>query len=742
MSAWTTVTVDETSVSEWARDCPDWGVGLRTGSLVGIDIDVLDPDLAYRICSLVERRFGATLMRVGRWPKRLLIYRTDVPFTKMSIAGAVEVLAAGQQFVAFGLHPDTGRAYHWPLGDTPLDVSLSDLPPVDAAGCEELLAEIADLLPDRGAGNQRSGRSQQAGPTPRPERDERGLVVDGRDAWLSIIAYHVLHDALDRGEAPEHGILAERIWERFTETTDLDRPRKDGGGAYGLSDARRKLADKLRLLAEGRLPPRTPEVAEAEYASPSLSSAAAREQLDGALEDACRQFEAWHLGFGIGSVPRIGLRATVGLGKSKLARRRLLALRDRLVAVGAPSQIVIFTPSLKLADEAAEGWRESGLRVAALRGYEALDPVRGVPMCRDLEAVHAALAARLDIQGSVCGSGDRRCVFFETCAKQRNRADVRGADIVLAAYDALYTGFADEHDNIAALLVDEGCWARAVDETGGLRVESFATDLMTGFLGRRANDRDAAAVADLLDLRGLAAGLLARTGTGSLRSADCAAAGLTEQDCRQAAALEEQRLRNPGLRPGLPGDEREACFAQARANERTWRYVAFWHALAELIGHGQEGCIRIRRDEGSGLHEILVTALKRIHHGLADKPVLHLDATLRPELAGRLLPNLAVREIEAAAPHMALRLITGPFGKSSLCQDPRAAVEENRRRANRLGECAEYVRWHARRLAPGGRWSSPTRTARPPSRTSPGSRWHTSTPWRGSTAGATPRCSS
>ena len=32
-----------------------------------------------------ELRLGATLMRVGRWPKRLLLYRTDQPFPKMSV---------------------------------------------------------------------------------------------------------------------------------------------------------------------------------------------------------------------------------------------------------------------------------------------------------------------------------------------------------------------------------------------------------------------------------------------------------------------------------------------------------------------------------------------------------------------------------------------------------------------------------------------------------------------------------
>ena len=62
---------------------------------------------------------------------------------------------------------------------------------------------------------------------------------------------------------------------------------------------------------------------------------------------------------------------------------------------------------------------------------------------------------------------------------------------------------------------------------------------------------------------------------------------------------------------------------------------------------------------------------------------------------------------------MSLRLVTGSFGKSSLCRISSADAEESRRRSNRLRECVDYVRWHARRGSRrGGCWSSPTRTAK------------------------------
>ena len=50
---------------------------------------------------------------------------------------------------------------------------------------------------------------------------------------------------------------------------------------------------------------------------------------------------------------------------------------------------------------------------------------------------------------------------------------------------------------------------------------------------------------------------------------------------------------------------------------------------------------------------------------------------------------------------MSLTLVAGSFGKSTLCPDRSGRRRENRRRANRLREVVDYVRWQARRFAPG-----------------------------------------
>lgn len=412
-----------------------------------------------------------------------------------------EILGAGQQFVAFGIHPDTGQPYDWPLGETPLDVAFADLPATDATACAALLAEISALLPEPTQRSRSHGRQTGAAGTG-PERDVEGRVVDGRDGWLSSIAFHAVHDALAQGWPLDRDALAERVWRRFVDTTDLSRPRKDGAGPWDFDDAAQEVADKLRLQAEGRLPPRDPEPGETsgqapDYTAPTLSAAAARDRLDATLDAACDRIAAWHAD-PTEPCPQIGIRATVGLGKSARSRKPLLGLRDRLIAAGAPAGVLILVPPHDLAEEAAAAWRGEGVRVAVHRGYEAMHPRLRKPMCRDPEAVRAAVAARLPVHEAACATRMRRCRSFDGCLKQQNRTETAGADIVIAAQDVLFSGFAIAASNLGVIIIDEGCWQRALRQSDDLRLETFATELLGRSLRGRASED---AISDLHDLR-------------------------------------------------------------------------------------------------------------------------------------------------------------------------------------------------------------------------------------------------
>lgn len=110
----------------------DSGVGVRCHWTPVIDIDVQDAEAVEAIKRIVQEEItGFIPERIGRAPKSMLVFKTDVPFTKVmtpfyiSPDGAThrtEVLGSGQQFVAEAIHPDTDAPYDW----GPLD--LTDVP--------------------------------------------------------------------------------------------------------------------------------------------------------------------------------------------------------------------------------------------------------------------------------------------------------------------------------------------------------------------------------------------------------------------------------------------------------------------------------------------------------------------------------------------------------------------------------------------------------------------------------------
>lgn len=135
----------EHEVEIWAQ-WPDAAVGFACGALVGIDIDVLEPELAHRLASLAREVLGDTpLLRIGKAPKRLLVYRAEAPFAAFR-HGPLEVLAHGRQFVAFALHPDTGAPYDWPE-ESPLSVALDNLPAIAEPQARAWLSSALALLP-------------------------------------------------------------------------------------------------------------------------------------------------------------------------------------------------------------------------------------------------------------------------------------------------------------------------------------------------------------------------------------------------------------------------------------------------------------------------------------------------------------------------------------------------------------------------------------------------------------------
>ena len=199
LSGWQTIEISPDEVREWRRgryrDCTN--TGIRTGLLVAIDIDVLEPVLSDRLQDLALKVFGTTpLRRIGKAPKSLLCYRVAETIPKAETPefilpdgtkAQIEVLAKGQQFVAYGIHPDTRTEYEWPEAG-PDVVPLHDLPSVRADAIKAYLASAEVLIREAGGRSVKEIEAEEkaAREPPRQERAERSARQDGSDFFRNV----------------------------------------------------------------------------------------------------------------------------------------------------------------------------------------------------------------------------------------------------------------------------------------------------------------------------------------------------------------------------------------------------------------------------------------------------------------------------------------------------------------------------------------------------------------------------
>jgi hypothetical protein len=112
------------TIRQWAANgSAHDGVGILAATTPAIDVDILDPYVAQQMSDEIDRIFaGQSLMtRTGLAPKFLIPFRSDEPFRKLTSSvytdgkheHKVEILGDGQQWVAYHVHPDTGKPYQW-----------------------------------------------------------------------------------------------------------------------------------------------------------------------------------------------------------------------------------------------------------------------------------------------------------------------------------------------------------------------------------------------------------------------------------------------------------------------------------------------------------------------------------------------------------------------------------------------------------------------------------------------------
>jgi hypothetical protein len=131
----------EAKIAHWAATLPQAGIGLAYGpdEVAGVDLDFLDAPAAEATLNITIGVLGATpLVRIGRAPKKLLLYRLPpgLPVPGKNFGG-FELFSRSGQTVLFGRHPD-GFDYRWP-GESPLTVAPADLPEITSQSLADWL---------------------------------------------------------------------------------------------------------------------------------------------------------------------------------------------------------------------------------------------------------------------------------------------------------------------------------------------------------------------------------------------------------------------------------------------------------------------------------------------------------------------------------------------------------------------------------------------------------------------------
>lgn len=175
---WNDYRVDPSDLPAWEK----WGANLglvNKGQFFILDIDSYNEKRAASIEATAKAVFGDAPRRVGQWPKRALLYRTDepiegivMPYKEGEETHRVETTAINGQIVIQGVHPKSGNPYEW---DREIP-RYEDLPLVTRDKVENFFTRLQNNLPEA----RRQSQSLDTGPGRDPEalKGDHDLVRD------------------------------------------------------------------------------------------------------------------------------------------------------------------------------------------------------------------------------------------------------------------------------------------------------------------------------------------------------------------------------------------------------------------------------------------------------------------------------------------------------------------------------------------------------------------------------------
>lgn len=233
-------------VERWARDKNN--IGLAARDFPAIDIDCLTKETSMYLARHALARFGNAPVRIGRWPKMLLVFQTASAFGRMRLwfkrpgeerEHLIEVLGDGQQYVIEGMHPSAGKPYHFMAGrELP---SMPDLLPVltrDAA--DAWLEDVADDLDAMGYMVRREGHGTLTDARGKIDqthllgsveriREATALIPNTNDTHPGRDDYLRMGYAIKAGCGPDHEDEALEIFQEWA-------ARWEGNDAFDCND--------------------------------------------------------------------------------------------------------------------------------------------------------------------------------------------------------------------------------------------------------------------------------------------------------------------------------------------------------------------------------------------------------------------------------------------------------------------------------------------------------------------------
>lgn len=413
--------------------------------------------------------------------------------------------------------------------------------------------------------------------------------------------------------------------------------------------------------------------------------------------------------------PLLGLPVDTGLGKTSTART---AIANLLSTDGLQGRKVIYAvPRHDLGREQVAAFQELGLRAMLWKGRGAPDPTATNPdrlMCLDPGAVSDALEIEQPVEQSCCKvrrDGEIRvCLYHASCGYQRQKEPAQAAQVIVCAHDSLFHIKPEAISKVGLLVIDEAFWQsglRGLDGKAVLTQDGLEPGRTSVTCYQHDGMVDVEATADLTAARHRLWKALQVAEPGPLKHGLLTSVGLTAEECRAAASLERRRLRNPGLLPGMGEVQRRRLIdAVLPPHGQPWsppgRCAALWGILAEAIENGRDAggaVLAHQMTENGSVRALNLRWRGELRGGWAGNiPVLHLDATLRPELVTPYLPYVVTHSpLASRLPHVEVRQVIGsPTSARALTPAAQARDRDQKTAQRHLRDLLTYIALRAR----------------------------------------------